>query len=49
MKKYIYVQPSVNVTEMVMVQTLCASGGSSFSSLNPDAETDMQLKSEIIF
>ena len=50
MKKNLYAQPSVNVTEMVMVQTLCASGdSSSFSPIDPGATTDMQLKSEYIF
>ena len=49
MKKYIYVQPSVKVTEMVMIQTLCASGGG--NTPNPgvplstftNATTDIQL------
>lgn len=44
MKKHMYIQPSVELTELVMVQTLCASGGgASFSPLNPDATTDLQL------
>ena len=45
MKKQMYIQPSVMVTEMTMVQTLCAStgGGSSFSALDPAATTDEQL------
>ena len=43
MKRNMYIQPSVDVTEMAMVQTLCASGGGSFSPLNPDAITDEQL------
>ena len=46
MKKYIYVQPSVKVTELVMVQTLCASGDSGispFSPMDPNATTDEQL------
>jgi len=46
MKKYIYQQPSVTITDITMVQTLCASGtggkklGSSVSS---GATTDHQL------
>lgn len=48
MKKMMYIQPSVMVTEMVVVQTLCASGdpdsGSvTFSQFNPEATTDSQL------
>ncbi len=46
MKKNMYIQPSVKMTEIVMVQTLCVSGGgggSSFSPINPDATTDEQL------
>jgi len=49
MKKYIYVQPSVKVTELEMIQTLCASGGG--NTPNPgvplstftNATTDIQL------
>lgn len=45
MEKNMYQQPSVLVTDIAMVQTLCASGGgsSSFSPMNPDATTDLQL------
>lgn len=46
MTKNMYIQPSVNVTEMLMVQTLCASGGSgstTFSPFTPGATTDVQL------
>ena len=45
MKKYLYIQPSVIVTEMVMVQTLCASGGGAtpMSTIDPNATTDTQL------
>ncbi len=47
MTKNMYIQPSVKMTEIVMVQTLCVSGGggggSSFSPINPDATTDEQL------
>ncbi len=48
MKKMMYIQPSVMVTEMVVVQTLCASGDSdsgsvTFSQFNPEATTDSQL------
>jgi hypothetical protein len=48
MKKMMYIQPSVMVTEMVVVQTLCASGNSdsglvTFSQFNPEATTDSQL------
>ncbi len=46
MTKNMYIQPSVSVTEMLMVQTLCASGDSgskTLSPMNPDATTDLQL------
>ena len=46
MTKNMYIQPSVSVTEMLMVQTLCASGDSgstTFSPINTDATTDLQL------
>ena len=51
MTKNIYVQPLVIATEMVMVQTLCASSGDSgstdsgrpLSSFDPNATTDVQL------
>ena len=45
MKKNMYVQPSVKTTEMVMVQTLCASGGTgkTLNNLNPNATTEVQL------
>jgi hypothetical protein len=39
-----YIQPSVKVMEIQMIQTLCASGGSTlFSPINPSATTDEQL------
>lgn len=40
-----YIQPSVMVTEMTMVQTLCASagGGTPLSSVDPNLTTDEQL------
>ena len=41
-----YIQPSVIVTEMSMVQTLCAStggGGTPLSSVDPNITTDEQL------
>ena len=41
-----YIQPSVKVMEIKMIQTLCASGGgggTSFSPINPSATTDEQL------
>lgn len=40
-----YIQPSVMVTEMTMVQTLCASvgGGTPLSSVDPNITTDEQL------
>ena len=49
MTKNMYIQPSVNITEMVMIQTLCASGGG--NTPNPgvplstftNATTDIQL------
>ncbi len=46
MTKTMYIQPSVMVTEMQMIQTLCASGGgggSHFSPMDPNATTDEQL------
>ncbi|MBO4250334.1 MAG: hypothetical protein J5884_03660 [Paludibacteraceae bacterium] len=45
MTKNMYIQPSVKITEMVMVQTLCASGGGGtpLNNLNPNATTDLQL------
>ena len=45
MTKNMYIQPSVKTIEMVMIQTLCASGdaGKTFSSINPAATTDDQL------
>jgi len=46
MKKNMYIQPSVDVTEMAMVQTLCVSGGGgggSFAPIDPGATTDEQL------
>lgn len=41
-----YIQPSVIVTEMTMVQTLCTStggGGNTFSGIDPNITTDEQL------
>ena len=46
MTKNRYIQPSVKAIEIAMVQTLCVSGGggsSSFSTINPDATTGVQL------
>ena len=51
MTKNMYIQPSVKVTEMVMIQTLCASGGGGstpepgipLSTFTPNATTDIQL------
>ncbi len=46
MTKNMYIQPSVSVTEMLMVQTLCASGDSgstTFSPFDPDKKTPVQL------
>lgn len=45
MTKTMYIQPSVIVTEMQMIQTLCASGGASspFRPMDPGATTDEQL------
>jgi hypothetical protein len=47
MKKNEYIQPSIQVTEMMMVQTLCVSPAGSGTPLgdaiNPDAVTDTQL------
>ena len=46
MKKHMYIQPSVALTELAMVQTLCASGGAGappFSPIDPGATTDEQL------
>ena len=49
MTKNIYVMPSVQVTEMISVQTLCASagtgggGGNTFSGIDPGITTDEQL------
>lgn len=45
MTKTIYITPSVKVTDIVMVQTLCVSGGpgSSISGPTPGAITDEQL------
>ena len=43
MEKNIYQQPSVTVTEIVMVQTLCVSGtapGSGANKLNPLPTTE---------
>ena len=46
MKKLMYIQPSVEVTELMMVQTLCVSdtpSGVSFSPIDPNKTTDEQL------
>lgn len=47
MTKNMYIQPSVSVTEMLMVQTLCASGdvpgSKTFSPFDPDKKTPVQL------
>lgn len=49
MTKKLYLQPSVEATEFVMAQTLCASaggGGGSYtpmSTINVSATTDTQL------
>lgn len=46
MTKHMYIQPSVKVTDIVMVQTLCVSGGGGGSSampIPPGATTDEQL------
>ena len=47
MKKNEYIQPSIQVTEMMMVQTICVSpaggGDTPIISINLDAETDTQL------
>jgi len=46
MTKNMYIQPSVEVTEMMMVQTLCespAGGGNSLGGINTNATTDEQL------
>lgn len=47
MTKNMYIQPSVNITEMEMVQALCVSGGdsgsSTMSSVYSNITTDTQL------
>lgn len=45
MKKNSYIQPSVKAVEIMMVQTLCVSGGGSGSSMPipSGGETDEQL------
>ena len=46
MTKNMYIQPSVNITEMEMVQALCVvSGGSGtpLSTIDPNITTDEQL------
>ncbi len=48
MTKNMYIQPSVNITEMEMVQALCVSGGGSgstttMSTIDPGTTTDIQL------
>ena len=44
MKKLMYIQPSIEVTEMIMTHTLCESpgGGSGFGIIT-DGETDEQI------
>lgn len=42
MKKMMYRQPSVKVVDIVMVQTLCASGDGGWKP-DPKATTDEQL------
>lgn len=46
MKKLMYIQPSVEVTELMMTHTLCVSepsGGGSLGALDPNSTTDEQL------
>jgi hypothetical protein len=46
MTKNMYIQPSVKATEIMMVQTLCVSGGgggNTFSTIDPEATTGEQL------
>jgi hypothetical protein len=45
MKKTMYIQPSVEVSELMMVHTLCVSEPSGGGSLGiiPDGDTDEQL------
>ncbi len=44
MNKNMYIQPSVEVTEMLITQTLCGSGGNTLlGGLDPNATTDEQL------
>ena len=47
MTKNMYIQPSVNITEMEMVQALCVvsgGGGSTpLSTIDPNITTDEQL------
>ncbi len=46
MTKNMYIQPSVNVTEMEMVQALCVSGGgggTTLSAIDSNITTDEQL------
>ena len=47
MKKLMYIQPSVEVTELMMTYTLCVSepggGGNSLGGIDPNSTTDEQL------
>lgn len=46
MTKNMYIQPSVEVTEIMMVQTICespAGGGDPLNVINPNISTDEQL------
>ena len=47
MKKLMYIQPSVEVTELMMTHTLCVSepsgGGNSLGGIDHNATTDEQL------
>jgi len=47
MRKNMYIQPSVEVTEMIMTHTLCvsdpSSGGTSMGGIDPNISTDEQL------
>lgn len=46
MKKNMYIQPSIEVTEMIMTHTLCnspAGGGGSLGGIDPNSTTDEQL------
>ena len=56
MTKNMYIQPSVNITEMEMIQALCVSGGGNtpdpgvpLSTFSPGATTDIQLQARRIY